>query len=94
MVDNLNKVVPSIPIADRVKRVERKRGSSDQTPFEDALKDKEKKKKKKKFSEREAIPAGGHAASKNMKGFRAVRQGDKKKREIGASNTRIIDIRV
>ena len=59
MVDNikLNKVLPSLSSAPKVKRMDRRSGKDRQNQFEDVLGEKRRKKKKKDDSEPASIPA-------------------------------------
>jgi hypothetical protein len=94
MVDNLNKILPSISSAQRVKRVGRKQQDNQQNPFKEALKDKENKKKKKKDLEHKIISGGG-VVSRKKKSVHAVKPtADKRKRNVGGSSEKIIDIRI
>ena len=95
MVDNLNKILPSISSAERVKPVGRKRRNNQQNPFKEALKGKEKKKKKKKDFEHKTISGGGNLVNREKQIFHAGKPTtDKSKRNVDGPSEKIIDIRV
>ena len=95
MVDNLNKISPSISSTQRVKRVGREQHNNQQKPFKETLKDKEKRKHKKKDLKRKIISGGGNAFSRKKMSLQAVKPiTEKSKRNVADSSEKIIDIRV
>ena len=95
MVDNLNKISPSISSAERVRRVGREQRDNQQNQFKEALKDKEKKKKKRKGLKNKIISGGGSGFSREKKRLHAVKPTTlKSKRNAAGSSEKIIDIRV
>jgi hypothetical protein len=97
MVDNikLNKVVPALSSAPKVKRVDQRRGDEQQNPFEEVLKKRRRKKKKKDDSEQDNKTDGPNSTD-NGQGAPAAASKDAEKGQKPADceSNRIIDIRV
>ena len=97
MVDNikLNKVLPSLSSAPKVKRMDRRSGKDRQNQFEDVLKEKRKKKKKQDDPEPASVPADDKFGGGRPFGLDTTRQ-DSEEDETSAEgpSNRIIDIRV
>ena len=97
MVDNikLNKVLPSLSSAPKVKRMDRRSGKDRQNQFEDVLKEKRRKKKKQDDSEPASIPADDKFTGERPFDPDAARQdADEDETSADSSTNRIIDIRV
>lgn len=97
MVDNikLNKVLPALSSAPKVKRTDKRRGDEQQNPFEEVLKKRRRKKKKKDDAE-QANTTDGRNSTDNGQGAPADTRKDAEEGEKPADCTsnRIIDIRV
>jgi hypothetical protein len=97
MVDNikLNKVLPSLSSAPKVKRPDRRKGNYQQNSFEEVLKKKRRKKKKKDDSELASIPAGGNAGDdEHSAHYATMKDADEDEKSADFPASRIIDIRV
>jgi len=97
MVDNikLNKVLPSLSSAPKVKRMDRRSGKDRQSQFEDVLKEKRRKKKKQDDSESASIPADDKFAGGRPFDSDTPRQdADEDATSAEGPSNRIIDIRV
>jgi hypothetical protein len=97
MVDNikLNKVLPSLSSAPKVKRMDRRSGKDRQNQFEDVLKEKRRKKKKQDDSEPASIPADDQFAEGGPFDPDTPRQAaDEDEISAESPSSRIIDIRV
>ena len=97
MVDNikLNKVLPSLSSAPKVKRMDRRNGKDRQNQFEDLLKEKRRKKKKQDDSEPASIPADDKFAGEKPFDPDTTRQdADADATSAESPSNRIIDIRV
>jgi hypothetical protein len=97
MVDNikLNKVLPSLSSAPKVKRTDQRKGNDPQNAFEEVFKKKRRKKKKKDDSELASIPDGGNSADdKHSVRYATRKDADEDEKSADSPSNRIIDIRV
>ena len=94
MVDNLNKILPSITSAERVRSVDRKRRNSQQKPFKETLKDKKKKKKNKRDLEESLQSKRTGDVSVRTPNLHAGRSAKENRKPAGKSSVKKIDIRV
>jgi hypothetical protein len=97
MVDSLklNKVLPSLSSAPKVKRTDQRKGNDPQNPFEEVFKKKRRKKKKKDDSELASSPDGDNSAGDEHSARYATRKdADEEEKSTDPSLNRIIDIRV
>jgi len=97
MVDNLklNKILPSLSPAPKVKRTGQRKRNDQQNPFEEEFKKKRRKKKKQDDSEHAGIPDRENSTDDVQHALHADRQ-DADRGEISTDSapSRIIDIRV
>ena len=97
MVDNikLNKVLPTLSSAPKVKRADQRKGNDPQNSFEEVFKKKRRKKTKKEDSELASIPDGDNAADDEHSARYATRKdADEDEKTADSQSSRIIDIRV
>jgi hypothetical protein len=97
MVDNikLNKILPRLSPAPKVKRTDQRRRNDQQNPFEEVFKKKRAKKKKKADLENAATHDSGHSTDDEQSALHAAgKDADKEDKSGDSSSNRIIDIRV
>ena len=98
MVDNinLNKIMPALSSASKVKRTDKKRDNAQQNPFEEILKKKRRKKKKKEDSESAKKTTDDRSSDGDERDapIAAEKDGEEGEKSTDFSSNRIIDIRV
>ena len=97
MVDNLklNKILPSLSPAPKVKRTGQRKRSDRQNPFEEEFKKKRGKKKKEDDSEHAGIPDRENSVADGQRMLHAGRRGaERGEMSTDSEPSRIIDIRV
>jgi len=97
MVDNikLNKILPSLSPAPKVKRTDHRKRNDQQSPFEEVIKQKRKKKKKKDASEHAGITDSDDSTDDGQHTRQTDREdGDKEEQSTDSAPSKIIDIRV
>jgi hypothetical protein len=97
MVDNikLNKVLPALSSAPKVKRTDQRRGHEQQNPFEEELKKRRRKKKKKDDSEQANITDGRNSTDNGQSAPAATGKDAKEgEKPADCASKRLIDIRV